>query len=161
MIEPRIVESGPRKLVGLSRVMTFGDPAMRELWQSFRTMLPSIPRRASEDFVSMRIFDPPPKESLRPDSRFEQWAAVEVDDFDGAPRSLKTHTVPGGSYAVFEYRGTAADFASTAELIYRHWLPSSPFELVPREFFEILGPDYRPDDPEATEDVWIPVQERA
>ena len=159
MTEPRIVDSGPLRLVGVSRVMSFGDPAMRELWQSFRPRVPSIPHRASEDFVSMRIFDPPTTVS-RPGSRFRQWAAVEVEDFEGVPSSLETHTTSAGLYAVFEYRGTAADFAPMAERIYQHWLPSSPYELAPREFFEILGPDYRPDDPEATEDVWIPVRHR-
>ncbi|HSG48158.1 MAG TPA: GyrI-like domain-containing protein, partial [Longimicrobiales bacterium] len=64
-----------------------------------------------------------------------------------------------GLYAVFEHHGTADSFGRTAEYIFGHWLPESPYQLAPREFFEVLGPGYRPDDPEAVEDVWIPIRE--
>ncbi|MDX1746735.1 MAG: hypothetical protein R3324_12415, partial [Halobacteriales archaeon] len=49
---------------------------------------------------------------------------------------------------------------AVARSIYQEQLPDSPFELADREFFEVLPPSYRPDDPEATESIWIPIQEQ-
>jgi AraC family transcriptional regulator len=71
---------------------------------------------------------------------------------------MDSHTLEGGPYAVFTYRGRADAFASAARYIYGTWLPGSDYELADREFFEVLGPSYRPDDPEASERIWIPVR---
>lgn len=157
---PRISTSAEIKLVGLSATMSMADPAMRRLWQRFRPRVREIPDRASRDFISMRIYDPPLETAPRMDSRFVQWAAVEVTGFGHVPAPLRTHTVPSGLYAVYVHHGTADGFAGTARLIFGEWLPSSPYRLAPRPFFEVLGPDYRPDDPDATEEIWIPIRER-
>jgi AraC family transcriptional regulator len=87
-------------------------------------------------------------------------AAVEVTHVEHVPEALDRHTVRRGLYAVFTHHGTADDFEETARFIFERWLPSSPYRLSPREFFEVLGPSYRPDDPAATEDIWIPIQVR-
>lgn len=146
------------KLVGLHAAMSFREPAIRQLWQTLGPRVADITNRVGRNFISMRIYDPPLETAPLPDSQFVQWAAVEVSDFDRVPRALQTHVLSSGLYAVFTHHGTADSFDRTAELIFGQWLPSSQYELAPREFFEVLGPHYRPDDPEAREDVWIPVQ---
>jgi len=148
------------RLVGLNARMSFGEPAMSRLWQSFGPRARHIGNRTSQDFISMRLFVPPLKTVPRPDSPFVQWATVEVHDFDDVPEGLETCAVPAGLYAVLVHRGTADSFARTSELIFRDWLPRSPYQLAPRAFFEVLGPDYRPDDSDASEEVWIPIEPR-
>lgn len=147
-------------VVGIHRPMSFAAPSMRELWQAFRPRAGDVGNRASDDFVSMRIYDRPVGAAPRLESRFEQWAAVEVEAAGELPEGMDTHTLAGGHYAVFTYRGRADAFAGAARYIYGEWLPTSGYELADREFFEVLPPSYRPDDPDASETVWIPIQER-
>lgn len=157
---PTIETLDSMKVAGIHRSMSFADPAMRELWQAFRPRANEIPSRASEDFVSLRVFEQPVRGAPTLESRFEQWAAVEVTQFNDLPQGIDSHVLGGGMYALFTYRGRASDFATAARYIYGEWLPGSDYEVDDREFFEILGPAYRPDDPHATEKVWIPVRLR-
>lgn len=147
-------------VVGIHRAMSFVEPKMRELWQAFRLRVDEVPDRPSDTFISMRIYDQPVGAGPSPGSRFEQWAAVEVDTEADVPDGLDSHRLVGGRYAVFTYRGRADAFGAAARYIYGEWLPGSDYELADREFFEVLGPSYRPDDPGATETIWIPIQER-
>lgn len=133
---------------------------MAELWQSFRPRVRQIGDRTSEDFISMRVFVPPLTTIPPLDAPFVQWATVEVHDFDHVPEGLDTHVVPAGLYAVVVHHGTADSFAPTGECIFGDWLPRSPFQLAPWPFFEVLGPDDRPDNVDASEEVWIPVDLR-
>jgi AraC family transcriptional regulator len=64
----------------------------------------------------------------------------------------------GGKYAVFLHQGPANAFQSAFQHIFGNWLPNSEFDLDSREQFEILPPGYRPDDPNAEEEGWIPVK---
>lgn len=147
-------------VVGIHRAMSFAEPRMRELWQSFRLRVEEVGVRSSDDFISMRVYDEPVGVAPAPGSRFEQWAAVQVDASSEAPTGMDSHTLAGGQYAVFTYRGRADAFGDAARYIYGEWLPRSDYELADREFFEVLGPSYRPDDPEASERIWIPIQPR-
>jgi AraC family transcriptional regulator len=140
--------------------MRFGAPAMRELWQAFGPRVAEVRNRSSQDFISMRIFDRPIGSGPTPDARFEQWAAVEVTEPGPVPDGMDSRTFVGGTYAVCTYRGRADAFERAARHLYGEWLPASGYALDDREFFEVLGPAYRPDDPHATERIWIPVRPR-
>lgn len=93
-----------------------------------------------------------------PATPFEQWAAVEVENWGVLPEGMEALLLPGGPYAVFIYRGIPAHFSRLAQYIFGHWLPQSTFALDDRPHFEIMGEDYRPDDPNAEEEVWIPLK---
>jgi AraC family transcriptional regulator len=147
-------------VVGIRRTMSFGDPAMRALWRGFRPRVEEVRQRASDDFVSMRIYRPALTTGPTPASTFEQWAAVEVTGVGGVPGGMDAHTLAGGTYAVFTYRGPAHRFEGMARYIFGEWLPTSGYALADREHFEVMGPAYRPDDPAAEERVFIPVRSR-
>ena len=70
---------------------------------------------------------------------------------------MEPFDLPGGTYAVFEHRGPAAAFPATARQIYGVWLPGSGYRLDARPHLAVMGPGYRPDDPDAVEEVWVPV----
>lgn len=147
-------------LVGLRRRMSFSEPSMRNLWQAFRPRVGEVKGRTSDTFVSMRIYEDPLGDVPVLDSRFEQWASVEVNEARELPRGMACHQVGRGQYAVFTYRGRADAFDGAARRIYGEWLPGSGYVLADREFFEVLGPSYRPDDSEACEEIWIPIRSR-
>jgi AraC family transcriptional regulator len=56
-----------------------------------------------------------------------------------------------------EHHGPATD-VSTFEYIFARWLPASGYALDGRPHFEVLPADYRPLDPDAREEIWIPVR---
>jgi AraC family transcriptional regulator len=157
---PRIEVIDGMTVVGIHRMMSFAEPSIRELWRAFRPRVEDVGRRASADFISLRIFDEPVGAAPSPGSRFQQWAAVEVSAPGEVPDGMDTHTLEGGPYAVFTYRGRADAFGGAARYIYQEWFPTSAYALADREHFEVLPPSYRPDDPEASETIWIPIRER-
>jgi AraC family transcriptional regulator len=157
---PTIETLEPMHLVGMHRPMSFAAPAVRELWRAFGPRVKEVAGRSSGDFVSMRVFAQPIGRVPMPDAPFEQWAAVEVEEPGRVPDGMESHTIAGGTYAVFTYLGRADAFEPAARHIYGEWLPASGYALDDREFFEVLGPGYRPDDPGATERIWVPVRPR-
>lgn len=66
--------------------------------------------------------------------------------------------LPGGLYAVFQYRGTSETAVETFQYIFGTWIPASDFELDARPHFELLDENYRNDHPESEEEIWIPVR---
>lgn len=97
------------------------------------------------------------------DPRIETLDAMtvaEVSALGGIPDGMDSHRLEGGRCAVFRYRGRADGFGDAARYTDQEWLPDSGFEMADREFFEVLPPSCPPDDPEATESIWIPIQEQ-
>lgn len=156
--EPRIETLDPRKLIGMRVEMSPGDDRTRELWQRFMPRREEVRARVRGHYISMTILADPDGNPAGPDTRIEKWAAVEVADHDDVPAGMEPHTMRGGKYAVFVHEGPASRAAETFGYIFGTWLPRSGYALDSREHFEILPEDYRPDDPRAREEVWIPVR---
>ena len=98
--------------------------------------------------------------SFDPNTLIHKWAAAEVSALADVPQGLESHVIKEGLYAVFTHRGPASSFPQTAAFIFGQWLPRSGYELDRREHFEVLPPGYRPDSPDAVEEVWIPVRNK-
>lgn len=161
MNEPKIVEIKDRELIGMRVRTTLSENKTFELWQKFKPRVKDIKDRSDTDFYSVQIFEKGLKlEQLTPQTEFEKWAAVQVENFDNIPDKLEVLTIPNGKYAVFIHHGTPQEFAKTSAFIYGVWLPTSEFELDERPHFEIMSADYRPNDPNAEEEVWIPIRKK-
>jgi AraC family transcriptional regulator len=157
-MEPRIETLESKRLVGLRLKMSLAENRTRELWQTFMPRRNEATARVGSHFVSMQVFDREQGDPFSPESPFEKWAAVEVAPQVNPPEGMETYTLAGGKYAVFTHRGPASEAPATFHKIFGIWLPNSGYALDAREHFEILPPDYRPDDPEATEEIWIPIR---
>jgi len=59
---------------------------------------------------------------------------------------METVTLPGGLYAVFDYKGPSNDF-SIFQYIFSTWLTGSGYKLDKRPHFEVLGEKYKNNDP--------------
>ena len=130
-----------------------------ELWRSFMMERNTITNQKGENKFSMQVY--PEGFSMSPpdmNAEFTKWAAVEVTDKEAVSEGMSTYELGGGMYAVFTYKGLPSGFGRMIQYIFGEWLPGSEYELDNREHFELLGPEYRPDDPEAEEEVWIPIR---
>jgi AraC family transcriptional regulator len=157
-MEPRIEVIAPKKLIGMRVQMSLANERTAQLWQGFRPRVGEIAHRANRDFISMQVYTPPQPTVMTHDSVFERWAAVEVANHAQIPPGMEPYDLPGGKYAVFVYRGPANAFAPTWRYIFTEWLPQSSHRLDMRPHFEVLGEHYRPMDPQAQEEVWIPLE---
>jgi AraC family transcriptional regulator len=72
---------------------------------------------------------------------------------------METFNLNCGEYAVFDYQGLSND-NSIFQYIYRKWLPNSNYKLENRSHFEVLGENYRNNDPNSKEQIWIPIKRR-
>ncbi|MEP5611614.1 MAG: GyrI-like domain-containing protein [Cyclobacteriaceae bacterium] len=159
MQEPKIVEVDDRTLIAARMPMSLLENRTRELWQGFRSRVTEIENRVGSDFFSIQHYpDNFNMANFRPDTVFEKLAGIEVEKRILIPNGMESYTLVGGKYAVFTHHGPAAEAAKTFQHIYGVWMPKSSYEPDSRDQFEILGPDYRPDDPKAKEQVWIPIK---
>ncbi|MGN7784602.1 GyrI-like domain-containing protein [Niabella sp. 22666] len=157
MIEPRIETISEKKLIGKRLTMSFAHYNIGELWQSFAPRRKEITNNLTIDLISLVIYGPEHFIDFKPTNEFERWAAVEVADFESVPTGMETFILPGGLYAVFDYKGSSADH-SIFQYIFGTWLPASNYILSNRPHFEVLGDKYKNNDPLSEEQIWIPIQ---
>jgi AraC family transcriptional regulator len=158
-MKPRIVTFPEKRLIGKRLRMTLTDNRTVELWKSFMPKRKLILNSKSADLFSIRVYEKIPDFiNYTYDTEFEKWAAVEVENFDNVPDEMETFTLPGGLYAVFDYKGAASAGEKIFRYIFETWLPDSAYFLDNRPHFEILGEKYKNEDPESEEEVCIPIK---
>lgn len=157
-MEPRIETLESKKLVGLRLKMSQAQNRTAELWQSFMPRRTEAKARVGSHYISMQVFHPELGDPFSPEACFEKWAAVEVPQEVETPEGMESFLLRGGEYAVFTHNGPASEARETFHKIFGYWLPNSDYALDAREHFEVLPADYHPDDPDATEEIWIPIR---
>ncbi len=157
MIQPRIVQLEEKKLIGKRLKMNLIHDRTGDLWSNFAPRIKEIKHTVSSDKISMQLYGDDFHSNFNPNNEFEKWAAVEVSNFDSVPKEMETFLLPGGQYAVFDYKGLSSD-GSIFQYIFSNWLPESEYNLDQRPHFEMLGDKYRNNDPESEEEIWIPIK---
>lgn len=156
-ITPRIEKLAEKKLVGHKLKMSLVNNKTAPLWGRFRAAISAIKNRVTEDKISMQIYPPSYYENFSPEHEFEKWATVEVDHFEDLPSGMEAFTLKEGLYAVFDYKGSSAD-TSIFQYIFWEWLPNSAYQIDDRPHFEVLGANYKNNDPNSEEEIWVPVR---
>ena len=137
--------------------MSFAHNRIADLWRSFMPRRTEVSNRLSNDFISMVVYAPNHFADFSPDNELERWAAVEVLNLDNVPPEMETFVLPGGLYAVFNYKGSSTD-NSIFHYILDTWLPASDYLLDDRPHFEVLGDKYKNNDPDSEEEIWVPIK---
>lgn len=156
-MEPRIVTSTEKKLVGKRLTMSLSDNKTAELWKGFISRHKEIPNKLASDFISMAIYKPTHFTNFSLTNVFEKWATVEVANFENVPNDMEAFTLAAGLYAVFDYKGPSTD-NSIFQYILGVWLPKSNYVLDNRPHFEVLGDKYKNATPDSEEEIWIPIR---
>lgn len=154
---PRFEQLNEKKLVGMRLAMSLVDNKTGELWRSFMLRRAQITNNLNTSMISMQVYSPNYFANFKLTNEFEKWATVEVQDFDHVPNDMLTYTLAGGLYAVFDYKGLSSD-SSVFQYIFATWLPNSEFVLDHRPHFEVLGDNYKNNDPTSEEEIWIPIR---
>ena len=155
----RIQNLEKKLLCGLYLEMSMANNRTQELWSSFMPLKKTIKNGIGSDLYSMQIYDKGADfKTMKPTSVFTKWAAIEVSDHSNIPDTVMPYVLNSGLYAVFIHKGLPQDFHKTFNYIFREWFPNAAYEIDQREHFELLPETYRPDDPMAEEEIWIPVK---
>lgn len=158
-MKPRIVTISEKKLAGKSLVMSYADFKPGELWRSFLPRRKEIKNNLTGDLISLAVYKPGHFEDFKLTNEFQKWALVEVSDFNNIPEGFETFILPGGLYAVFDYKGLSTN-NSVFQYILGVWLPWSEYLPDNRPHFEVLGEKYRNNDPDSEEEIWIPIRKK-
>lgn len=137
--------------------MSLADKTTGELWKKFVPRRKEISNKLTSDLISMNVYPSSYFPDFKLTDKFEKWATVEVSNFDNVPLGMETFILPDGQYAVFNYNGLSTD-NSIFQYILATWLPSSDFKLDDRPHFEILGANYKNNDPTSEEEIWMPIK---
>ncbi len=159
MNTPKIIKLTAKKLIGIGIQTSLAENSTLALWQQFKPQIKDVKNRVNTDFYSIQIYeDDVDLRKFTPKTIFEKWAATEVENFENTPDGLAKFNLSGGLYAVFIHKGKPEEFHNTAAYIYGKWVPNSKYELDNRPHFEVMAKNYNPNDPNATEEVWVPIK---
>ena len=154
-----LVELPNKLMVGMHCRVSLADDTTVQLWQRFMLRRNEIQHRVDKNLYSINCYDEVLEfDKFTPQTQWKKWAAGEVESSDAVPSGMQVHELTGGLYAVFVHQGLAATFPQTLKYLLADWIPASEYQLDHREHFEILQLGYRMDDPEAGEEVWIPIK---
>ncbi|MEM9052013.1 MAG: GyrI-like domain-containing protein [Bacteroidota bacterium] len=158
-MKPRIEQLKMKTLIGINLSMSLTSDRTAQLWGMFGPRIKEISNRISADRISMQFYPDDYFKQFDPKAQFEKWALVEVDHLGTPPNGLKSFTLEGGLYAVFDYKGSSSD-RSVYQFIFGEWIPRSKYQVDQRPHFEVLGSKYKNDDPNSEEEIWIPIKEK-
>jgi AraC family transcriptional regulator len=154
-MNPRIETLEEKKLIGQRLQTSLTNNKTRELWQLFMPRRKEIQNTIDTDLYSMQLYDPSYFTNFSPNATFEKWAALAVSHFNTIPDGMESFILPAGRYAVFQHKGQST---AIFETIFRIWLPNSEYLLDNRPHFELLGANYKNNDPNSEEEIWIPIK---
>jgi len=159
MKEYRLTQLPTSRFIGMCTQTSLSANGVPPLWQAFRPRAKEVIGK-TEGFYNLTRYAPGlVMADFTPVTHYEAWAVVKIENENtDIPEGMMALVVSGGTYAVFSYQGLAADFSAFAGQIFGKWLPEANLKVDnTRPHFEYLPPGYRPDDPEAREEVWVPV----
>lgn len=154
-MEPRIVDLGEKKLIGLP---FYGDPAegnFAKAWHRFVNQENSIAGRVNTKCsFGVEIYGPEFHET-------HQWTyfpCVEVSSLEQIPESLFAKTLPAAKYAVFTVTGGLSMIHKTFMFAYDEWIPASLYQVAYPFDFELYDERYHGDEEGSVLDICIPIK---
>ena len=158
MVRPEIISINAKKLVGLKMSMSLLNNKTFELFSSFMPRLNEVQNRMDNNVLDLREYPKSYFDTFSPAILFTKWALVEVNTIDEIPSGMESYVLRSGNYARFEHIGGKNRMAEKFQYIFREWLPSSGYEIDQRPHFEILPKNYKADDINAKDWIYIPIR---
>ncbi|MDX6181964.1 GyrI-like domain-containing protein [Flavobacterium sp. Fl-77] len=159
-MEARIEKLYEQKLIGQYISMNFIENKTFQLWSGFMPRRKEIKNTVNSNLYSLEVFPVGHFDPFDPNNTFQKWAAVAVSDFNEVPSEMHTLVIPEGNYAVFTHKGSSNDAQKTYQAIFTKWLPNSAYIVDERPHFAVMTDKYKKDDPNAEEDIWIPIKNK-
>jgi AraC family transcriptional regulator len=141
--------------------MSYQHNTTVDLWGKFMPVSQNIRHRKGRQWYSVEVYPDSFFSVFNPVQTFEKWAAVAVvKSAPTLPEEMEELIIDEGDYAVFTYRGSSGDAHHMYRYIYSEWIPQSDFDLDNRPHFALMGPEYKKEDPDSQEELWIPIRKK-
>ena len=157
-MQPVIKNCGYLLLSGFRKEMSLTNDHSVALWKKFMQVYAAVPEHFGQQYISAAEYPLGYFDYFDPSKEFIRWACMETPG--NAPDTLETLEIQDGLYAVFIHHGPMALAFKTFDYIFNEWIPNSGFDLDERPHFEIMPKHYRSDDPNAQEEIWIPIKQK-
>lgn len=132
IMKVKLIDRQPVTVAYLRHLGPYGEPISR-FWQE--TYVPwAIMNKLGGDHARYGISYDDPSITAPEQCRYDACAEV-TPDFVATGGALKT-TIPGGKYAVLNFKGTVEQVGKAWAALLRDWLPSSGLQLDARPCFE-------------------------
>jgi AraC family transcriptional regulator len=162
-MEPKFIDHKGFHVVGLGRVFHRQETSKigQELWPEFIRRIHEISNKKGEEGARFRTFGVCQEifENGLIQDEFRYLAAVEVTPDTPAPTGMDLVYIPSQRYAVFLHTSGLVNLDKTTQYIWGTWLPKSGYKLAPASDLEIYPADFNPDDPAATLEIWVPLEQ--
>lgn len=155
-LQPCIVNLESKSLVGISANMSVVNDSTLKLFQTFMPRRKEILNVKNTCTYDLRVYPNTYFQSFNPSAEFKKFALAEVSSIEEIPHGMQVFHLVSGQYAVFKHQGPITD-NSIFQYIFTNWLPNSTHQLDNRPHFELMGAKVKFDDPDAEEEIWIPV----
>ncbi len=149
----------PKTLIGQQMSMSLSQNRTGGLFRAFMPRRTEITQTKDLLVYDLRIYPPGYFQSFSPSAEFVKWALVEVEPGTAVPAGMELFQLEGGRYAVFT-PNTGANDPEIFQYIFAEWLPNADFQLDDRPHFERLDPKGKKNNPDAEQEVWIPIIEK-
>ncbi|WP_164513490.1 AraC family transcriptional regulator [Thiosocius teredinicola] len=127
-----IVDRQPATIAYLRHVGPYGESIAR-FWED--TYVPwAVANKLGADHARYGVSHDDPSITAPEQCRYDACAEI-APEFEATGGALKT-TLPGGKYAVLDFRGTAGQVGAAWASLIKDWLPSSGLRLDNRPCFE-------------------------
>ena len=113
---PKIIDIKEKKMLGMRLEMSLVTNKTGDLFRKFMPRRKEIKTIISDGTYALQQYD---FKSFTPQTIFEKWACVEVNDFEFVPDEMETFTIKSGLYAVFIHKGTTTDFMKSMQYLYK------------------------------------------
>lgn len=151
----KLIDRQPATVAYLRHLGPYGEPISR-FWQE--TYVPwAVMNRLGRDHARYGISYDDPSITAADQCRYDACAEV-APDFIATGGALKA-TIPGGKYAMLQFKGTVKQVGEAWTALLRDWLPSSGLQLDARPCFEYYpkGAAYDPQTGVFECEICIPV----
>jgi AraC family transcriptional regulator len=155
----KIEQSPNRILIGMALTMSLAADKTFQLFRQFMSRRKEISHRINGDVLDLKIYPENYFRNFSPAAIFTKWAMTEVSAVEEIPAGMEVFQLPGGLYAVFHHQGLMTDNSIFA-YIYSDWLPRSTYQLDDRPHFDILSEKTQLRDPEASQEIWVPIKSK-
>lgn len=156
-LQPIIKISPDKQLLGMSKKMSLVNDLTGELFRTFMPLKKEIQGLKNSNVLDLRVYGESYFLKFNPSAEFVKYVLVECNQLTEIPNGMEVYDFKGGEYAVFLYKGLAAD-KRIYEYIFREWLPDSKYTLDNRPHFEVLGPKTKLNDSDSEEEIWLPIK---
>lgn len=157
MMEPKFVDLGELRVVGMVCRTTQKNNSIPQLWGAFNQRAGEIPAPLYEN-VWLGVCYPVDMDSFDENAEFDYMAGCAVSGNPTLPGGMDVHVIPPATYAVFTHKGPLITLGETYQKIFGPWLEG--YQVAEADQIEWYDERFCHDNENSEFDIYIPVVSR-